>query len=315
MYLLLLVNCIDAGGENTPHKRDINDINTYDIKTRSIDEYSFEFIASSNDRIYKKIIDDDFIESCPPIINSYPNILRQLIEKHIYSEDDHSEFFELKYESTKITLSFVVDFEFIKETIDIVIDEYTHKSFEQKVYEKLDVIRDDMTPKLYILQKIKYTKDEDIFVNKFEYNIAHQDERERFRDIVDNKYLVMDKTIVKRDPLILEVNGNNAHIFGWVNSMKLPIILPEESGINSDVSRIIGKVSLRPDMNCLVLKKNKINLVKLSIHPQSFSIIDSFHTITSVHSSNQYPVVGAQGIRQDKEKYFLVDIHFLVDIN
>ena len=160
---------------------------------------------------------------------------------------------------------------------------------------ELYIIKKKLLPETFILQDVKYIKEEDEYVNKFCWELANQCEKEKYIKIVNEKYLlnmyyhdddfekddvkntkihkkrVFPFKLVKREPLILTKIGNNCNIRGWVNIGKLIrsgmqyttyegtntlIILPSNTGIYSHNDRYI----YRSSATNFILSKNKISL-------------------------------------------------------
>ena len=264
--ILIVMLTVSASNEN----RNITNVDNYDVNIRSMDENTYELIAIFSTRVYKKIIDQDYIQQSSPIIKSCPNLLRQALERHIYSKNDHSSFFEMKYTQDKITLKFVIDMDYIKETIVLKLHEFTQKSFEQKIDERIDILVDDladkvenMQPNKYILKGIEYIDSEDEFIHSFNWDVAHQEERKKYIKLIDDKYIIMGDVIIKREPLTLTIDKGVAHLYGWMEFNK-PIEIPEDIETNSKIARMIQTFDTTLNgINSgvlLVLDNNKLQL-------------------------------------------------------
>jgi len=143
MFRLLIWTCIFLNSfsfelSDIEIDKNIHDIDNYDINLVSQVDGSYNINAVFYTKIYKKVINDITINSMPPIIKTYPKMLRDILERHIYSKHKNSAFFSMIYNQDRIELSFIVDLDYIKENIKIELLEFTQETFEQKIDERLN---------------------------------------------------------------------------------------------------------------------------------------------------------------------------------
>lgn len=336
--------------DNITNNNDFHNIDNYEINIRSIGDNTFEIIATIASRIYKKMIDEDFYDSdeCPPVLEMYKIVLRQILEKHVYSGAKYSSFFTIDYELHKIKLNFVVNLEYVKEHMSLILNEYTHESFEQKMDKKILKIEEELIervstfqPKTYILEQVKYTKQEDQFMRDFKWDIAHQSERDRFIKLSDKYFINGNKgmtmtdgsgrpvdalmykliSISKIEPLCLTVSENIAHLYGWIditdNHNKIKeIIIPISAGINPIIPRIIQYSSdiriqsqyvIDNGEGFLILNQNKLSIIG------SLNNKNSYRGIVGVRAQFTGLDDGSS-IISSRKKYVVINTHFLINV-
>lgn len=182
MYLSLIIMLIVTSSEEIKSCDDVSNIDNndyrnidnYNINIRTIINNTFEITAVIATRIYKKIIDNEFYESveCPPVLNLYRIMMRQVLEKYIHDDSKYSSHITMDFEPREIKLSFVVDLGYVKEHVTLKLPEHTHESFEQKMDNKIAKIEEELSeevnsfkPKTYVLERIEYTDEEDKFMS------------------------------------------------------------------------------------------------------------------------------------------------------
>jgi hypothetical protein len=162
--------------------------------------------------------------------------------------------------TSSIILRFVIDLDYIKESIALELKEVTQKSVEQFIEQSLDGMANNLKnilendkPKTFILQSIEYCLDDIEFVNRFKWGLGNQLERERFLKLTSGKFMTRFKMdanhtqthdiddIFQIEPLILQITDNVCHLFEMVDLMQRSITLPDETGIYSDLTRVLYK--------------------------------------------------------------------------
>lgn len=294
--------------------KNINDVDNYDINILTKNNESYDIVAVFHTHVYKTTINEYVIKTMQPIFQVYPHLLRDSLERHIYSGDDNSEFFEMKYEPSKITLSFLLDLDYLKETIIIELFEFTQKTLEQN--RRLDDMDNRIyksSSEIYYLQRVEYDDGEDEFINSFKWDMASQKEREYYIKLAKEKYIWYHDCYVRIEPLVLMKMGNMCHIVGWMNISMDNIAIPEKANIYSDISRIIySKDTFSYNHHIrvmLILKKNKLVYANV----QNNKIIDRKSS-----KYEQYEIISAAGLKQNiysnhKNKFFPIDARFFCD--
>lgn len=231
-------------------KKDITNIDNYDLHVRSKNDNTYDVIAYFMDKKYILNINEKIINGMPKIIVAYPILLKQILEKHIYSIERNSFFFHLKYNNDNtIMLSFILDLNEIKESISLLLMLCDDDILDiEKRISSLDVKKMDL-PKRYILCCTKYANTDDQFFANFKWSIADQHEKEKYANLV-HKYIVYNDMFFRIEPLILEVYNNKCHLYGMLS------YTPPN---NNDTFEIILPI---PD-DCVKLKKyNRIVQIK-----------------------------------------------------
>jgi hypothetical protein len=325
-----------------------HNIDDYEINIKSLAGDAFEISATISQSIYKKIIDSDFYESeeCLPILKLYKNMLRQFLETQIHSGNKYSTFITMVYEIHVIKLNFVVDLGFVKEALVLELNEYTQESFEQKIDGRIEEIEnglikrvEDFRPKTYILEGIEYDRREDRFMKNFKWEIAHQEEKEKFIKLSEKYFMLgihspsvsgcgnglpdlQPISISKLEPLCLTITNNVAHLYGWFNIIEnsdkvtKEIIIPEEIGIYSGIPRILQHFNVRIDpnninntivteMGFLVLNENKLSIIGMYHHKWNINGIISKNFFPGYHND--------QKIQSSNKKILIIDTHFLIN--
>lgn len=105
---------------------------------------------------------------------------------------------------------------------------------------------------------MKNTKDKKIK----EFYILRDVKKEDKSSMEKHKKKDLTQFIFKEEPLCLKIKGNVCHIFGWIGiNNSEPIILPNESKIHSEVSRIICTIPCKDNMKgVLVLINNYLQI-------------------------------------------------------
>jgi hypothetical protein len=114
----------------------------------------------------------------------------------------------------------------------------------------------------YVLEDVEYSDDEDDFVLNFDKTLANQKETERFINLVNTKYILLTHYgshmwshvyIIKKDKLVMTINNNIAHIFGWIGcnkELQCSTNIPSSINTNSKITRILS--------NSVILDNNKL---------------------------------------------------------
>jgi hypothetical protein len=101
--------------KKTNSSKSILDVDNYNLHIRTKSDDTYDVIAYFKDKRFSVNVNEDVINKMPPIIMAYPVLLKQILEKHIYSIEKNSDFFSIKYEGNLIILSFLMDLNEIKE--------------------------------------------------------------------------------------------------------------------------------------------------------------------------------------------------------
>jgi hypothetical protein len=166
---------------------------------------------------------------------------------------------------------------------------------------------------------------------KGDYYTTRATDRERKKyDIIKKKYVVkehkgrgcvMDRRFFHISPVTLDVCNGKAHLYGMIPVDEL-IILPEESGINSQYHpKIIQTVTLTGDfrsaiegvtskrtLNFLILNRNTIGLfntetaIDISNQPVSFK-----NPLDCSNNAERISIMKPSG-----KKYITIDVTFLI---
>jgi hypothetical protein len=320
---------------------DNNNIDIYKINIQLFQNDDFEIIAILSNKIYKKFIDEEFYSSkdCPPFIKIYKSILQEQLTKQINSETKYSSFFKLNYKINSIELSFVLDFNYVKENITLELFEFIEESIEQKLnirIKEMESVIEEMKEeieelqnskqKTYILDFVEYDDEEDMFMKEFNWDLANQAERNKYiklcdkyfiitmADHVNNKEKYLQVALTKVEPLCLTIKNGFAHVHGWFqidhkNGKSKEIIIPKIYDIYANIPRIIQDVSspyVGPGF--LILNKNKLNIIG--------EVIGSGIGIDHLFcSENQRHLLNNPMIKGTNKRYISVNTKFLINSN
>jgi hypothetical protein len=93
--------------KKTKSSKSILDVDNYNLHIRTKSDDTYDVIAYFKDKRFSVNVNEVVINKMPPIIIAYPVLLKQILEKHIYSIEKNSDFFSIKYEGNLIILSFL----------------------------------------------------------------------------------------------------------------------------------------------------------------------------------------------------------------
>jgi hypothetical protein len=101
---------------------------------------------------------------------------------------------------------------------DIIITRSNKNKFFKNIIDSIVVLNTDPETQsgkqTIVLSSIDYTEDEDNFMSNYKADLAHQSEKEKYI-LLSNKYL---NKMYKIEPLILTIENNMAHLYGWMLS-------------------------------------------------------------------------------------------------
>ena len=172
----------------------------------------------------------------------------------------------------------------------------------------------------YVLEDIEYSDEEDDFVLNFDKTLANQKETERFINLVNTKYILLTSMvgtysyvyIIRKDKLIMTVNDNIAHIFGWIGcnkELQCSTTIPLSINTHSKITRIIS--------DDIILYNNKL------IYSINTAILGSYNRIPEykqkmVNIYNKMKETGQKyknlesisGYLKESQTYAYIDISF-----
>lgn len=305
-------------------KNNIRDIDNYEIDIVNRGELDYDIVAKFDKRTYKTTINKDVMDEFSPILKVYPNILKNVLETHIYSEKNNSDFFTMKYDVDKISLSFVLEMNYLKETISIDLYEFIQKTFEHKINDKLEEMNkmllkyiEDNIPKRYYLHKVDYDVGDDEYMEKFKWELSSQQEKEKFFKLA-NKYILHDDKFIRIEPLVLEVHNNKCHLYGWYDINSDPIDLPEELNINNRI--IYSKHNIKDTRSTINFHLKIIDNKLISYHyyknlynqnkDYNYQNLHYFCDIRSEYSNKLKYIWSSI----NKIRYNLINTHFICDL-
>ena len=105
----------------------------------------------------------------------------------------------------------------------------------------INVIKTDK--QIIVLNSVNYTDDEDKFMNNFKAELACQAEKEKY-SLLAQKYMYMFKPnnigiqYFKIEPLLLTIDNDNAHLYGWFEFEK-EYNIPSYINTNSIMKRYL----------------------------------------------------------------------------
>jgi hypothetical protein len=139
---------------------------------------------------------------------------------------------------------------------DIIITRSNKNKFFKNIIDSIIVLNTDPETQYgkqtIVLSSIDYTEDEDNFMNNYKVDLAHQSEKEKYI-LLSNKYL--DK-LYKIEPLILTIENDMAHLYGWMLSEQ-EYNIPSYINTKSIMKRYLWGES-RGTINNIILHNNKL---------------------------------------------------------
>jgi len=110
--------------------------------------------------------------------------------------------------------------------------------------EKTNIIDSDirnLDKQIIILNSVNYTDDEDIFMNNYNAKSASHCDKKKYT-LLAKKYLQVDdiysNIYTKIEPLILTIENNNAHLYGWMQANR-EYNIPSYINTNSIMKRYL----------------------------------------------------------------------------
>jgi hypothetical protein len=144
---------------------------------------------------------------------------------------------------------------------DIIIAKSNTNSFFKNIINNVvssNIDSDVKTGKQKIvLSSVAYTEDEDIFMNNYKAELAHQSEKEKYI-LLSKKYL---SKIYKIEPLILTFENDSAHLYGWMQ-LKQEYVIPSNINTNSIMKRNLWKQTMTSHYTYtadVILHNNKLS--------------------------------------------------------
>lgn len=331
MLLLVLLFSLGLSIQNILTKNDINIVNRNNSK--------YDIVVTLHNKIYTSTIDNVTISNMPPIIQLYPNILKEALEENIDSES-----LKIVHIDNQVKLNLIIELNYLRETIEIILQEKTQKTFEDKIDDKLIEMNikllnyiDNKKPERHYLQKEDYEDGDDNFMKNFDWSLASQGEKEKFMRLIPKYQFIKIKEpnsnslkifTSRVDPLILEINDNKCHIYGWfkikITGYDLPTIkLPYDFG-----NKIIYSHSNSAAYYCYKTLIIEGKILKYYHHHKDYRPASSYSSIDSDIPQNQHIEYSYRdfGISSDKDaseinkllrgiKYKHIDVNFICNIN
>jgi hypothetical protein len=159
----------------------------------------------------------------------------------------------------KLLIESLISYDFT--FFDIIITRSNKNKFFKNIIDSIVVLNTDPETQsgkqTIVLSSIDYTEDEDNFMNNYKADLAHQSEKEKYI-LLSNKYL---NKMYKIEPLILTIENNMAHLYGWM-AFEQEYNIPSYINTKSIMKRYLWgeRCNSGSGTNDIILHNNKLKL-------------------------------------------------------